>query len=186
MQRILGAFFILLVAAMISGGAGCSKTVTHTITDTIRPAKIFDVSGTYTQIDQMGRPAINTVFEDSLNKQNFNTAAPADMKGIFLNRFVDVLKSFGYTSNILGLTDSAFARVLVQDVLNVSMNGTTTFYDGTNVLTGRGLKDDVITTELTLIFGGADGKANPGLSDDNVSANDVPFSDSFPYLAEPH
>ncbi|MBR9915353.1 MAG: DUF4331 domain-containing protein, partial [Algicola sp.] len=58
-------------------------------------------------------------------------------------------------------------------------------FDGTNVLTGRALADDVISTELLLIFGGPDGSANPGLTDDNVDANDKPFLSSFPYLASP-
>jgi hypothetical protein len=45
------------------------------------------------------------------------------------------------------------------DVLNVSTTGKTTFFDGTNVLTGRALAD-VIDVELLLIFGGEDGAAN--------------------------
>ena len=57
------------------------------------------------------------------------------------------------------------------------------FFDGTNVLTGRALADDVIDTELLLIFGGPTGGSNPGLTSDNVDANDKPFLTSFPYLA---
>lgn len=63
--------------------------------------------------------------------------------------------------------------------------GTTTFFDGTNVLTGRALADDVISVELLLIFGGPDGSKNPQLTDDHVDANDKPFSSSFPWLASP-
>jgi hypothetical protein len=70
-------------------------------------------------------------------------------------------------------------------VLNVKMNGTTTFFDGTNVLTGRALADDVIDTELLLIFGGPTGAGNPGLTKDNVNANDKAFLTTFPYLAAP-
>jgi hypothetical protein len=65
------------------------------------------------------------------------------------------------------------------------MSGATTFFDGTNVLTGRALADDVIDTELLLIFGGPDGTANAGLTKDNVNTNDKPFANSFPYLASP-
>ena len=75
--------------------------------------------------------------------------------------------------------------LLATDVLNVSLTGKTTFFDGTNVLTGRALADDVISTELLLIFGGEDGTENPGLSDDNVDANDKMFLATFPYLAAP-
>jgi len=76
--------------------------------------------------------------------------------------------------------------LLATDVLNVSTTGKTTFFDGTNVLTGRALDDDVIDTELLLIFGGTKGTDNPGLTSDHVNTNDVAFSTTFPYLAQPH
>jgi hypothetical protein len=88
--------------------------------------------------------------------------------------------------NLLGLNATDFGATLATDVLTVDLDGTTTFFDGTNVLTGRALADDVITTELTLIFGGEDGTEIPTLSDDNVDANDKAFLSSFPYLATPH
>jgi len=146
----------------------------------------FDTSGTFTQNDQMARPAINTVFVNSARKNEFNTTIPSAMNAAFNAQFQSVLTNFGYTTNILGLDKPTFASVLVTDVLNVKMNGTTTFYDGTNVLTGRALADDVIDVELTLIFGGAAGTSNPSLTKDNVNANDKAFSSSFPYLATPH
>lgn len=149
------------------------------------PADTFDTAGTYTQNDQMARPAINTVFVNSARKNEFNTTIPSAMDAAFNAQFQSVLTGFGYSTNILGLSKPAFAGVLVTDVLNVKMNGTTTFYDGTNVLTGRALGDDVIDTELTLIFGGATGTSNPGLTKDNVNGNDKPFLSTFPFLAAP-
>lgn len=149
------------------------------------PVDTFDTSGTFTQNDQMARPAINTVFVNSARKNEFNTTVPSAMNAAFNAQFQSVLTGFGYNTNILGLDKATFAGVLVTDVLNVKMNGTTSFYDGTNVLTGRALADDVITTELTLIFGGATGTSNPGLKDDNVNANDKAFLGVFPYLAAP-
>ncbi|MGQ0739862.1 MAG: DUF4331 family protein [Bacteroidota bacterium] len=150
------------------------------------PADNFDTSGNFMQNDQMARPAINTVFVNSARKNEFNTTVPSAMNAAFNAQFQSVLTTFGYTTNILGLDKPTFAGVLVADVLNVKMNGTTTFYDGVNVLTGRALADDVITTELILIFGGATGASNPGLRDDNVNANDKAFLGAFPYLATPH
>jgi hypothetical protein len=149
------------------------------------PADTFDTSGTFTQNDQMARPAINTVFVNSARKNEFNTTIPSAMDVAFNAQFQTVLTNFGYVTNILGLNKAAFAGVLVTDVLNVKMNGTTTFYDGTNVLTGRALADDVIDTELTLIFGGAAGSSNPGLTKDNVNGNDKAFLGTFPFLAAP-
>lgn len=160
--------------------------ITSCDNDDDMPADNFDTSGTYTQNDQMARPAINTVFVSAARKNEFNTTVPSAMNAAFNAQFQSVLTGFGYTTNILGLDKPTFASVLVTDVLNVKMNGTTTFYDGTNVLTGRALADDVITTELILIFGGATGASNPGLRDDNVNANDKVFLGTFPYLATPH
>ncbi len=150
------------------------------------PADNFDTTGTYSQNDQMARPAINTVFVGAARKDEFNTTVPTAMNAAFNAQFQSVLTGYGYTQNALGQDKATFAGLLVTDVLNVKMTGTTTFFDGTNVLTGRALADDVIDTELLLIFGGAAGTANPGLTKDNVNANDKAFLSSFPYLATPH
>jgi hypothetical protein len=146
----------------------------------------FDSSGTFAQKDQMGRPAVNTVFIDPARKDQFNVTPPSMMSGIFKTDIVNKLTAFGFTTNALGQTKDQFATLLATDVLNVKMSGTTTFFDGTNVLTGRALTDDVIDTELLLIFGGPSGTSNPGLTKDNVNANDKAFSATFPYLASPH
>ena len=146
----------------------------------------FDISGTFMLNDQMARPAINTVFVGSARKNEFNTTVLSAMDAAFNSQFQSVLTGFGYTSNALGMDKATFAGALVTDVLNVKTNGTTTFFDGTNVLTGRALADDVIDTELLLIFGGPMGTANELLTSDNVNANDKLFTASFPYLATPH
>ncbi len=147
----------------------------------------LDFSGTFAQRDQMGRPAINTVFVSSADKDVFNRATPSTMGGLFSQKFQDRLLALnpGYTTNALGLDAATFTSVLATDILSVATSGKTTFFDGTNVLTGRALDDDVIDVELILIFGGPDGSSNPGLTSDNVSANDKTFSSSFPYLASP-
>ena len=137
--------------------------------------------------DQMARPAINTVFVDAAAKDSFNNTIPTQMSGLFLNKFKARLAALnpGYTTNALGQTADQFTGLLVTDVLNTSTTGTTTFYDGTNVLTGRTPSDDVIDVELILIFGGPKGTSNPGLTSDHVNANDKAFLSTFPYLASP-
>lgn len=148
-------------------------------------------TGTYVQQDQMGRPAVNTVFVSSGSKNLFNTTVPSQQGAAFQTMFQTNLEALSpaFNSpgdmNALGLTSEAFTGVLATDVLTVSLDGTTTFFDGTNVLTGRALADDVITVELLLIFGGEDFSENPTLSDDHVDANDKQFLTSFPYLASP-
>lgn len=150
-----------------------------------------DFSGTFMQKDQMGRPAVNTVFVSSDNKDEFNNTIPSEQNAKFQSMFEANLKGLSPAyanegdTNALGLDAAAFTGLLATDVLNVSLDGTTTFYDGENVLTGRALADDVITVELLLIFGGEDFMENPTLSNDNVDANDKDFLTSFPYLASP-
>lgn len=142
----------------------------------------------YEMQDQMARPAINTVFVSAADKDMFNTTVPSAMNAAFGSKFKARLMALnpGYTTNLLGLNADQFSNVLVTDVLNASTTAPTTFYDGTNVLTGRALADDVIDVELTLIFGGPNGTANPGLTSDKVNGNDKAFLASFPYLATPH
>jgi Domain of unknown function (DUF4331) len=141
----------------------------------------------YQSGDQMARPAIATVFVGTADKDNFNGTIPSAMGAAYQAKFKTQLLALNknYTTDALTLTADQLTTLLATDVLNVSTTGTTTFFDGTNVLTGRTLSDDVIDTELLLIFGGPDGKANPTLTSDNVSANDKVFLTTFPYLASP-
>jgi len=165
--------WVLLIACF----AACNKR-----NNSIPESPFFD------QADQAARPAINTVFISPSGKDSFNVTVPSQMAATFSGEMKSNLLALnpGYTTNLLGLTADQFIGVVSTDVLNASTTGTTTFYDGTNVLTGRALSDDVIDVELTLIFGGPDGSANPGLTSDHVNANDVPFLTDFPYLAQPH
>ncbi|SHI72973.1 DUF4331 family protein [Algibacter luteus] len=150
-----------------------------------------DFSGTYVQQDQMGRPAVNTVFVSASSKDMFNITPPSQQNAAFQSMFEANLTALSPAyanegdTNALGLDAATFTGLLATDVLNVSLDGKTTIYDGENVLTGRALADDVITVELLLIFGGEDFSENPGLSNDNVDGNDKPFLTSFPYLASP-
>jgi len=174
-KRISSCIAAILVASLVM--ASCKKK-----NETMDS---FDTSGTFTQKDQMGRPAVNTVFIGAAQKDQFNITTPSTMSAAFKQTIVDKLTAFGYTQNALGQNKDAFATLLATDVLNVKLSGTTTFFDGTNVLTGRKLDDDVIDTELLLIFGGPTGASNPGLTKDNVNANDKAFLSTFPYLAAP-
>lgn len=150
--------------------------------DDNQPVAMFE------QEDQMGRPGISTVFVAQADKDTYNTTVPSELGADFSTKFKDRLMALnaGYTTNLLGLDATTFASVLATDVLSVSLTAPTTYYDGTNVLTGRKLDDDVIDVSLILIFGGPDAMANPGLTGDNVDGNDKAFSTAFPYLATPH
>ncbi|WP_084158130.1 DUF4331 family protein [Gaetbulibacter saemankumensis] len=182
MKNLINILGVILVTAILFG---CENDDTMIMNDMVL------LSGTYMQEDQMGRPAVNTVFVSSASKDMFNVTIPSEQGANYQSMFQTNLMALSPAyanegdTNALGLDAATFTGVLATDVLNVSLDGPTTFYDGTNVLTGRNLTDDVITVELLLIFGGEDFSENPGLSDDHVDANDKPFSASFPYLASP-
>ena len=144
----------------------------------------------YQTQDQKGRPAINTVFNVSpADKDAFNVTVPSAMNAAFQAKFQARLLALnaGYTTNALGQTAAQLTGLLATDVLGTSTTGVTTFFDGipANTLSGRALADDVIDVELLLIFGGPTGASNPGLTKDNVNANDKAFLVSFPYMAAP-
>lgn len=174
---------IKLLAFVLAGSTvitSCKKS-----SDDMPAATVY-----YEQQDQMGRPAINTVFVTAAtDKDAFNTTAPSAMNAAFQSKFQTRLLALnaGYTTNALGQNAATFTGLLATDVLNVTTSNTTptTFFDGTNVLTGRNLGDDVINVELLLIFGGPTGASNPTLTNDNVNANDKAFLTTFPYLATP-
>jgi hypothetical protein len=177
MKKVINNLY-LIAALVVIAGASCSKNNNNTTP----PVVNFYMGG-----DAIGRPAVNTVFVTTPDKDNFNATIPSVVSAAFQAKFQTQLLTLnpGYTTNALTQTAAQFTGLLAVDVLNVSPTGTTTFFDGTNILTGRNLSDDVIHTELLLVFGGPDGMSNPTLTDDHVPANDKAFLTSFPYEAAP-
>ncbi|WP_255684014.1 DUF4331 family protein [Mangrovimonas futianensis] len=190
MKRITYITLAVLLAAFTFNCSNDDDNMMGDMDNTNQPSEP-DFSGTYMQEDQVARPAVNTVFTSPSSKDMFNMTIPSEQGAAFQSMFQTNLEGLSpaYANpgdmNALGLDSATFTGLLATDVLNVSLDGTTTFYDGTNVLTGRALADDVITVELLLIFGGEDFSENPTLSNDHVDANDKPFLTSFPYLASP-
>jgi len=141
------------------------------------PAK--DVSppgnGGMVQIDRMGRPAINTVFNHGTDKVTFNTIEPDSDRATvtttgktFLANFEDVLASFGYDAG----TAKTIAEILLPDILTFKFDSNEGF------LNGRKLTDDVIDIELNLVTKGA-------VKTDGVGPH-TDLLDEFPFLGRPH
>lgn len=122
------------------------------------------------RVDQMGRPAISTVLIPSDLKNQFNRTPPHQQFAKYGELVADTIASLNGGDTA---TAEAIASVLLPDVLTVDVSSPAGF------LNGRGLADDVIDAELGLLTNGA-------LTTDGVDANDVPFSDTFPYLAPAH
>jgi len=124
------------------------------------------VDNNWKTIDRMGRPAINTVFNQTdADKDAFNAGLPVDDQADFRANVVGTLLSLGNDQ----ATADSLADFLLPDILTVDLAKPTAFPNG------RALGDDVLDTELGLITGGA-------VPSDCVD-NDNIFRRQFPYLA---
>ncbi|TML97344.1 MAG: DUF4331 domain-containing protein [Actinobacteria bacterium] len=119
-----------------------------------------------TQIDRMGRPAINTVFNHGDDKNRFNAGDPVNDRRDFGASFVSTLTALGAAD------PNGLAQVLLPDILTYDTSSSAGF------LNGRQLSNDVIDAELNLITNGK-------ITGDCV-ANDSTFADTFPYLGSPN
>jgi len=182
------------------GGTDCEPCI----------AGVVDFTGTFVQEDVMGRPGVNTVFSGSSEVKNeFNIALVSRRNDTILYpskfqlTFEETLELYhdvygdalgvelDYETNILGLDAMIFTTVLAHfDALQVAPNAPTTYFDGTNVLTGRTLGDDVIDVSLTLMFGGTSGTRfdgnndTPQLTSDGVDVGDRDLTLPFPYMED--
>jgi len=129
-----------------------------------------------TQIDRMGRPAINTVFipnnvfepsgTEPSQRNAFNAAKPRRDQSDFRGEVVDTLEIFYGAGSPRA---QALADFLLPDIMTINTASAAGFPNG------RGLADDVIDIELALV-------TNSQVASDCVG-NDSAFSTSFPYLA---
>jgi uncharacterized protein DUF4331 len=129
-----------------------------------------------TQVDQMGRPAINTVFNHGADKNTFNVTQPADQRAAltasgqtFLQVFTAELEALGGYS--LSQAEG-IAKILLPDILTFD------FSSPAGYLNGRQLRDDVIDISLNLVTNGK-------LTGDGVGPHSDYLSE-FPYLGNPH
>ncbi len=128
--------------------------------------------------DRMAKPALNTVFIASADKNAYNATAPADDLAMWGDRFDAVLKLFGGYDDA---TADVITGLLLPDVLTLDTTSTAGFV---GTLNGRQLPEDVIDFELTVVTGGITG--TPGIPGDCVDANDNEFLAWFPYMADPN
>ena len=162
----------------------------------------YSDAGGWHKADQMGRPAINTVFNPAADKNDFNVTAPSKQTTAFGGKFVTNvehgLQFFSSLDSEGSYTDAqaaVLASVLIPDVL---------VYDRTSSLpaplNGRALADDVIDVELRVTSGGdplnlfgADGAtglgpnrdADGGVNGDGVGPH-TDYLSTFPYLGVAH
>lgn len=130
----------------------------------------------YRQVDRMGIPGLNTVFNHPsgvafFSKRKYNVASPATDLADYREQFEIVLGA------VANPDPAATAALLLPDELPVSMAAPTTAFGN---LTGRALADDAVDVALSVTVGIA------ALQSDNVDGNDKTFRSDFPYVAAPH
>ncbi|MFD2586994.1 DUF4331 family protein [Croceitalea marina] len=174
-----------------------------------------DFSGTFAQVDHMGRPGINTVLgADGDAKDAHNISIPANQGAAFQMAYQERLEALhdayaialgltaedvDYEPNILSgilgfdVTAEILTSVLASDVLEVAPDAQTVYFDGSVPVgfTGRKLQDDVIDISLILLFGGRDGArfngegGLPQLVTDGVGLTADNITTTFPYIGSP-
>ena len=124
------------------------------------------------QIDRMGRPASNTVFNVGAAKNTFNAGMPSTDRQNFAAAF---------KARLAALSGGAYTQAQIDGIVNILLPDMLTYDPSKPVagpLNGRALADDVIDVELNLVTAGA-------IPSDCVG----PHSDyqrTFPYLGNPH
>lgn len=151
-----------------------------------------DLNRTFTQVERLGNPLVSEVFFPKRDHPFHNTTAPstdvANFKAL-LEGFVSGPSSVAQRPQAVATTLSS---VLLPDVLVVQTDKASSTagwlsWALANGYGGRKLTDDVVDAGLAAIFGSllSPQGVSAGLTTDNVSANDKPFSPTFPYLAPP-
>ena len=152
------------------------------------------INGQWVARDQMGRPAINTVFNHTAaDKELFNRTPPSQQAtasgGRFRTNVRDTLIALSALDPEGDYSDgqaAALASVLIPDVITYD-----TATKAVGPLNGRALADDVIDVELNITTGGdplglfADRDATGGVPSDCVGPH-TDYQSSWPYLGIPH
>lgn len=178
------AIALSIPAAQLRGSAGNSIGMSQALQRrvfTITTANGTVVgSGGFVNTDRQGLPAINVALIPFARKNEYNRSNPAqDAAGKFANDIVATLTLLGTNStniNILAGLAVAKGDILRLDTstANAGPGGGTSAAGA--YPNGRQLRNDVIDTTLFFI-------ANQTPLGDSVNANDVPFRDTFPFLA---
>jgi uncharacterized protein DUF4331 len=141
----------------------------------------------YVQVERLGNPLVSEVLLAKRNHGFHNAGKPSTD----VANHAAELKAF--VTTVAGREQSVantLAAVLLPDMLIVQTDkpGNTAGWLSwalANGYGGRKLTDDVVDAGLSALFGSllSPNNISPGLATDNVSANDKPFSSTFPYLA---
>jgi hypothetical protein len=132
------------------------------------------------QVDRMGNPAVNVALVPFSRKDEYNGATPQDdAAGVFAGDIVGTLTALG--TNSANINILAGVAVTNGDYLRLNLGVANSGPGGGNNAgaaypNGRRLGDDTIDILLSFI-------TNQSGIIDNVNANDVPLTNTFPFFA---
>lgn len=157
----------------------------------LRGERSEDNFGGFVQVSRLGLPLINEVMIPLQDKDKYNRSSPKDDVANFGAYILDpevpkllnaVLKANCKVTPAGGRTDLVALLspngTKASDTLKINVNQGQTFADS-KFPNGRALTDDVTDILLTVLC------ANGSPIGDGVAANDMAFSNTFPYLASP-
>ena len=184
-SRVLGIAAVALLAACQDDPAGPTAQPNADAS-----ADLSSAGRIYAQIDRLANPLVSEVMVVKARHGKYNVGTPRTDVADWTNDLT------GFVNGVAGRSPayaSTIAGALLPDMLLTypKRDGTPVFwlswvFGGYG---GRSLTDDVVDIGLGAIFGTLLGNTNnvtPGLTSDNVNANDVPFRAGFPYLAAAH
>ncbi|GAC1585698.1 MAG: hypothetical protein NVS3B28_08760 [Candidatus Velthaea sp.] len=193
------------LSALGLGLAACS-TNNDSVRLTPQPPAPGQATAQYVQIERLSRPAIKEVFEKFVDHQKSNAIEPYQ-DDLLKNSIVatEDFVRYGPGGPAAGTPDYGkdIAGVVYPDEYLVDLAQTTGSFLGTETVKnfgGRQPNEDVIGTELAVLFGTAisdgtlgvvldkpDNKQNNCLKTQNLALNPTQASGpAFPYLPKPH
>ena len=138
--------------------------------------------------DQMGRPAINTVFNNKLvdpnsgaTKNAFNATPPSQQRTADGGQFrTNIIATLTNINAVLGTGKPDYSTAAAEGLADFLLPDILTYDTSTKAgsLNGRALSDDVIDIELGITTNGS-------VTSDGVAAHDD-YLKVFPYLGTPH
>ena len=176
-------------------GSTESDTADTTTTDTGVDPYVFDESPPemYSQFDRMGMPAVNTAVITSKNQYNADNPT-SDINGDYVPEIGanltglhmaldDDLTGLGLTPCAIDVCVAQGGPLIIPDTLKLDLTGLAGFPNG------RKLADPVMDITLAVVLldlsvMGQEVTSFIGVL--NPAANDVAFSNTFPYLADPN
>ncbi len=139
--------------------------------------------GKFQTLDRSANPALNALIIPFARKDEYNASTPLDdANGKFAGDIVATLQALGTNATNIGILASVY--VARGDLLRLNTSVPNSGPGGGNNAgagfpNGRRPADDVVDTFLFLA---SNGGVTTG---DNVNANDVAFTDTFPFLPAP-